>query len=433
MSLNNSFRLIGRVASSVAPCLRDWTLALLFLGIAADALCMGLARLNEARALAANDLNAANKAVSLAPSDPEAYRNRAVVLLKQARGDEAVRDAERAVQLNPRDYALWVDLANALQHRGDDAIDAYREATRLAPRYPDVRWSFGKYLLHTGRTTDAFAEFRQGSTNSPKLFLEAAELAWAASNGDAQFVVEAANPRTNKERCALSAFLLRHGKTQEATAILRGVQFLTEQDRLSLVIELITSERFNDAQIIWLSGRSNQVDGTIEGRITDGGFEHPVLVDDAGFGWQFQQHEKRVTATLDLQNPRAGTQSLRLDWKGESAPATPLVDQLVLVNPGSRYQLTFTARAGQLITGGLPFVEVRQATGNVTQSVQTGASLARSQTIAGSGGWQEYSVDFKTGNARAIYIVIRRESCTEQLCPIFGSAWFDDFNLTRLF
>jgi len=433
VSLNNSFRRIWRVAASVAPYLRDWTLALLFLGIAADALCTGLARLNEARAMAANDLNAANKAVFLAPTDPEAYRSRAAVLLKHSRVDQAVRDAERAVRLNPRDYALWVDLANALQQRGDDATHAYREATRLAPEYPDVRWSFGKYLLHIGRTKDAFAEFRQGSTNSPELFLQAAELAWAASNGDAQFVVQAANPRTNKEWCALSAFLVRHGKTQEATANLRGVQCLTEQDRVSLVVELIASEHFKDAQIIWLSGRSNQVDDAVEGRITDGGFDHPVLVDDAGFGWQFQQHEKSITATLDLQNPRAGTQSLRLDWKGESVPETPVVDQLVLVNPGSRYQLTFTARAGQLITGGLPYVEVRQATGNVTQSVKTGAALARSQPIAGSSGWQEYSVDFETGNAEAIYIVIRRESCPEQLCPIFGSAWFDDFNLTRLF
>lgn len=435
MSINNSFRRIGRFISRLGPTLRDCSFAVLFLIISADALCAGLARLNVARATATNDLDAANKAVTLAPLDPEAYRNRAAVLLKHEQTEQAVRDAKHAVQLNARNYALWRELANVFERRGEifEALDAYREATRLAPGYPDVRWSFGECLLKAGRTNDAFAEFRRASTNRAELFLRSADLAWKAAAGDAQFVIQATNPRTSKERHALSAFLFQHGKTEEATTVLRAIDFLNEQDRLSLVVEFITAGRFKDAQIIWFIGRSNLPGSTIEGQLNDGGFEHPAIVDEAGFGWQFKHHEQSVTATLDVQNPRAGTQSLRLDWKGQSAPALPLVHQLVLVDPESRYQLRFAVRRDRLVTAGSPFIEVLQATGNVTQSAETGALLGLSEAIHnGSGGWREYTVDFETGRAQAVYIVIRRENCREQLCPIFGAAWFDDFRLTKL-
>lgn len=417
--------------SRVGARLRNCIGAFFLLIVSADALCAGLARLNEARAMATNDLDAANKAVTLAPSDPEAYRSRAAVLSRHERTDEALRDAKQAAQLNPRDYVLWQDLGNILEQRGEvfAAIDAYREAAQLAPAYPEVRWSLGECLLKAGQTNDAFAEFRRANNNNAELFLRAADLAWNAAAGDARFVIQATSPRTSKERYALSAFLFQHGKTQEATTVLRAIDFLPEPDRLSLVVELITAERFKDAQVIWSAGRSNQPSG----ELNDGGFENPVIVDDAGFGWQFQQHELSVTATLDAQNPRDGKQSLRLDWKGQSAPPLPLVDQLVVVNSGSRYQLRFAVRSEQLVTGGSPFIEIIQATGNVTQSVQTGASLGRSASIPnGSSSWQEYTVDFETGKSQAVYIVIRRENCREQLCPIFGSVWFDDFKLTEL-
>jgi tetratricopeptide (TPR) repeat protein len=427
VSINNSFKRIGCFLSRVGPTLRDSIFAFLFLITAADALCAGLGRLNEARATAANDLDAANKAVLFAPTDPVSYRTRAAVLLKQGRADEAVGDAKRAVQLSPRDYALWENLANALQRRGDisESIDAYREATRLAPEYSEVRWSFGECLLKVGRTNDAFAEFRRASTKRTELFLRSADLAWEVGAGDARFVIQATNPRTNKERYALSAFLFHRGKTQEATAVLRAIDTLTEQDRLAFVVELITAGRFRDAQLIW----SN----SIGGQINDGGFEHSAIVDDGGFGWQFQRYEQSFTATLDVQNPRAGTKSLRLDWKGQSAPALPLVNQLVLVDPESRYQLRFAVRSDRLVTAGSPVIEVLQATGNVTQSVERGALLGRSEAIHNaSSGWQEYKVDFETGKAQAVFIVVCRENCREQLCPIFGSAWFDDFQLTKL-
>jgi tetratricopeptide (TPR) repeat protein len=337
--------------------------------------------------------------------------------------------------LSARDYALWRDLANALERSGaiSEAIDAYREATRLAPEYADVRWSFGECLLKAGRTNDAFAEFRRASTNRAELFLQSADLAWKAGAGDAQFVVQAANPRTTRERYTLSAFLFQHGKTEEATMVLRAIDSLNEQDRLSLVVELIAAERFKDAQVIWSIGQSNHPGNTIEGQINDGGFEHSAIVDDAGFRWQFQQRDRSVTATLDAQNPGGGRQSLRLDWKGQSDPALPLVNQLVLVDPESRYQLRFAARSEQLVTAGSPVIEVLQATGNLTQSLETGALLRRSEAIHNaSSSWQKYTVDFETGKAQAVYIVIRRENCREQLCPIYGSAWFDDFTLTQL-
>jgi Tetratricopeptide repeat len=411
-------------------------LAFLSLWSASQCLSFGMARLYEARAVAGDDLSAANEAVLAAPEDPEAYRVRAGVLLGQQRLGEAITDLKQAVALAPLNYQTWVELGDARKRQGDTraALAAYSQATRLAPRYAHPHWLLGNCLLKAGRPAEAFVELRRGTMNNPALYFELIELAWSTSGGDPQFVLGVSHPQTTQERLALSAFFFRRGKTDAANALVREIDHISEDDRLSLLSELIASRRFADAREIWLQQRPSGTDRDGAEQMTDGGFENEVIIDDPGFGWQFQQHEKTVSAILDRRDPRRGAQSLRLNWKGQSDPSTPLFDQLVLVKPASRYRLRFAVRVAGLTTGGLPFVAVVEAMGNVTQSAEAGRVVARSQPIRPEVlSWQEYSVEFATGAAtRAVYILVRRENCADQPCPIFGDAWFDDFNLMTL-
>ena len=59
--------------------------------------------------------------------------------------------------------------------------------------------------------------------------------------------------------------------------------------------------------------------------------------------------------------------------------------------------------------------------------------LVRNQPPTGDNDWQRISIPFKTGaKSEAIVIRINRASCGDNaVCPIFGTVWYDDFDLKR--
>jgi hypothetical protein len=67
---------------------------------------------------------------------------------------------------------------------------------------------------------------------------------------------------------------------------------------------------------------------------------------------------------------------------------------------------------------------------DATDSAQLAVS---DQAPNGTTDWQRVSVSFKTGvKTEAIALKITHESCQtdKEVCPIFGTTWYDDFNLT---
>ncbi|MBA2338845.1 MAG: carbohydrate binding domain-containing protein, partial [Pyrinomonadaceae bacterium] len=121
-----------------------------------------------------------------------------------------------------------------------------------------------------------------------------------------------------------------------------------------------------------------------------------------------------------------GNRSLRIDWTGEAPQAFPLITQTVLVEPATRYRLSFAARARDVVTGGPPLVIVVDATSN--QELTKSKPLPQDTTP-----WQDYSSDFTTSrSASAIIISVQRQTCTSGQCPIFGHTWLDDISLQKL-
>src|SRR4029450_555089 len=63
----------------------------------------GLSRILGRFSVGANSLAAANEAVTLAPSDPEAHQARSILLNQIGQTAEAVQEMELAVTLRPQD------------------------------------------------------------------------------------------------------------------------------------------------------------------------------------------------------------------------------------------------------------------------------------------------------------------------------------------
>jgi hypothetical protein len=311
---------------------------------------MGLSRRTASYASAKNLLPAADEAVRLSPTDPEAHYLRASMLTSIGETSEGVREYEQAVSFRPLDYVLWLSLGSARDEAGDTegALLAFREAVRLAPAYAEPRWQLGNLLLRMNQREEAFTELRRATMSEPTLLPNFIDLVWNATSGDTTTLERVIHPETDSWKLALARFLLKRGKTGEALALYRAAGEASAEDRLSLLRELLAAKQFAAAYEVWKSRRveGGEKSASAEGGggstlITDGGFEGGTKVNEPGFGWQLISGQQAVRASLDQGSPRGGAKSLLLDWAGGVDAATPVLSQLVLVEAGARYRLRF--------------------------------------------------------------------------------------------
>lgn len=377
-------------------------------------------------ALHARDMKAAELAVLLTPADPEGRFARASLLEDAGDFAGSARAYEEAASMRPRDYVLWLGLGKVRERSGDaeGALSAFREAARLAPFYAQPRWHLGQALLRAGRDEEAFAELRRAAESDPSLYPNMLRAIWYAAGKEPSALARAAQPRTPEQTLAVVRFLVTEGAGAEGVRLLResGAR-LSDDARGRLVSELIEAEDFADAYEIWSEGRTSA-----RGTLADGGFEGGGRLDEGqGFGWRFAREAQGVRLSLDADSPREGAHSLKVEYAGASDPAAPAVSQLVPVEPGARYRLTFSARTKELVTGGSPFVQVVDA-------AKSGAALASSAPLSPAlTNWQDFSVEFDAPRGvGAVRVLLRRQPCASSPCPAFGSVWLDAFELRRL-
>ncbi|MBC8030755.1 MAG: tetratricopeptide repeat protein [Pyrinomonadaceae bacterium] len=389
----------------------------------------GLSIFVTSYAAATNQLDAADRAVRFGPSSSEAHYLRARLLSDNSLRTEAIRAYEQAAALRPRDYVLWLELGRARDQVNDveGALAAFRESMRLAPFYAQPHWQLGNTLLRSGRRDEALAELRRAAASNPTLLPSAIGLAWGVLNKDPRAVEKALQPGDPAAHLALATFFARHGKAAEAINHVRAAGDLSNEQRRTLLNELLATRNFSEAYTVWSSGRKA---GNPEGlsAIANAGFEETISLDDRGFGWQVGIDPETVQTTLDPSAPHSGSYSLRLDWSGDSDPLAPIVSQLVLVEPNTRYRLSFAARTHELLTIGLPVVAIADPSSDNQVILQQSDSFSR-----GTSGWQSYAVEFATpGTTRAVRIVIRRQKCETVPCAAIGHAWVDGFSLEKL-
>ncbi|WP_143435278.1 tetratricopeptide repeat protein [Henriciella aquimarina] len=76
-----------------------------------------------------------DRVIAIQPEYAEAYNRRASVFLREDKYDEALRDVNKALELEPRHFAAWTGLGRVLEELGarDEALEAYREALKIHP------------------------------------------------------------------------------------------------------------------------------------------------------------------------------------------------------------------------------------------------------------------------------------------------------------
>ena len=410
-------------------------MALVVAGISLSIFCLlmaaraGFSRLYSNYALNVVRMDVADAAVALSPSDPESHLARAILLKGESRLDEAILEYEQSAALRPKDYVLWLELGIARDQAEDEegAISAFKEAIALAPSYAEPRWQLGNVLLRGGRMDEGFQEMRRAAESNHSFLPQLIDLAWNLYRADVSSVEQAIKPQTDASRLALARFAARQGKAADGARIFRAIENISEEDRRAFLNDLLAAKEFNIAHEVWLSGAGRDASHSETG-FTDGGFEGQIKLDEPGFGWQIDKNPQALKLSLDTAQPHNGSKSLRLDWSGDSNPASNIIMQTVLVEPNARYRLRFASRSEELVTGGLPLLVVLDA--NARDATPLAGSDALSEKSAP---WQERSFEFVTGKeTRAVLVALRRQSCSGGPCPIFGRLWLDDFSLQKL-
>jgi hypothetical protein len=383
----------------------------------------GFASLLYTYAARTNQLIAANAAVGLSPRDPEAHYIRGATLEASDDLPAATNEYAEAVSLRPVDYVLWLSLAHGRELSGDTsgASAAASEAVRLAPYYAQPHWQLGNLLVRAGRQNQGFAELRLAAAKNPSLLPSIIDLAWQLSHGSAEYVQQAIQPNTPEADRVLAEYFAKRGKVSEAIELIRAAGSAAEDYRRQYLNELISAKRFEDAYSLWLIAHPADPDGSIT--TNNSGFEQESDLDEPGFGWRAKK-VPGVLLSLDSENPREGKSSLRIEFKGESEPGLPIITQLVNLQRHAHYQLHFSVRTEEIISGGLPGVTILDA--------ESGQVLSQSGSFPlASNGWRDYVVDFTVPPTTPTIQIVLQRRCTSSPCPIYGRLWLDDFALQK--
>lgn len=375
----------------------------------------------------------ARMAARWAPGDPFTHWRLATLeqkIFSASNLADAVREFQLAVTLSPNDYRYWMELGRALEASGDTVggEKALRRAVELAPAYSYPRWYYGNLLLRAGKLDEAFAQLAWAAGADPLMRAPVFNLAWQVFHGDADKIAKAACS-TAPVRMEFATYLVRQNKVDEATRLWRTI---TSADRKAngeltqgFVNVLDQSRRFS-ALLEVLQQNEPGGDGPVREQFWNGSFERDIEPTKAmTFYWVFgSSAQARVTRDTVAHD---GQGSLRIVFTARNKLDAIPVAQTVVVDPGAQYNVEFYVRTENLNSGATPLVSIVDATTNV-------ALVSSPAAPTGTNNWQRITVDFKTEpKCEGVIVNISRGTCGEdQLCPIYGTIWYDDFRLQRV-
>jgi hypothetical protein len=280
-------------------------------------------------------------------------------------------------------------------------------------------------LLREGKFEEAFPHLFRAANANPQLWPQVLNLAWQAYDGDVNRIANEAC-KDPAVRITFAIYLVGVKKYDDAV---RLWQALPPQQRADLAASgrdlrkaLFDAKQFRAALEITKDLESGSALKPDE--VSNGSLEQPVAIPVIkAFGWSIGTGVQAQTSISDIGH--SGHHSLRIIFNATSKIDRINAWQTIAVQPNTRYHFECYARTERLNTASTPIIVVADAA--------DGQPLATSVPLpTGSSDWQKLSFDFTTKNSDGITISVSRAACTVgDVCPIFGTVWYDDFNLQR--
>ena len=374
----------------------------------------------------------ARMATRWAPGDPLTHWRLASFEEKVFSADnlaDAAREYQMAVALSPNDYRYWMELGRALEANGDSesAEKALRRAVELAPAYSHPRWSLGNLLLREGKVDESFQQLGRAAEADDEIRPHVFGLAFRVLGGDLDVIAKIACP-TALGRAQFAIFLARLRRFDDAVRMWSTISPADRQEQKARGEELrqvLTEAKQFRASVALMREIDPNASLPSPGQFSNGGFESDLAPTSAtGFDWIFSSRPP-VQISIDSR-AHTGHGSLRIIFKEpRSLDLIPLL-QTVLVEPDTQYRVECYVRTEDLNSVSTPVVVISDTIGSAT--------LGASPPLpTGTSDWQRITFDIKTKpNSDGVIIRFFRPPCEEKICPIFGTVWYDDFNLQRI-
>jgi len=342
---------------------------------------------------------------------------------------ETVREFEFAVRLSPNDFRYWDELGRAFEMSGDGAAaeKALQRSVDLAPAYYYPRWHLGNLLLREGKLEQAFPHLFRAAGANDELWPQVFNLAWQAYDQDADRIANDAG-KESSVRAMFSIYLVGVKRFDDAVRLWKT---LTPWERSQLTARgqalrkaLIEAKQFRAA---WEITRDVEADdsGIPEPeKILNGGFENAIALPTASFfGWTIG-----TTGQAEMSIDDSGhdsMHSLQIVFNAPNRLDRVNASQTLVVQPNTQYRLEYFVKTEKVNSASPPVLVVLDSS--------DGNPLAISEAApTGTTGWKKITLDFKTKNSDGITIFIGRLPCSVgDICPLFGTTWYDDFVLQR--
>jgi hypothetical protein len=381
--------------------------------------------------VAEGGIEMARMAVRWAPGDPLTHWRLGSFEEKTFSAENmaaAVNEYQTAVRLSPNDYRYWAELGHALEASGDtqSGEKALRRAVELAPAYSHPRWYFGNLLLREGKFEEAFEQLGHAAESDNQMRWQVFDLAMRVFNGDINEIARVAcvSPAA---RMQFAVYLVAAKRFDEAMRMWGAVSPADRraQGELSKELEqsLLQAKQFHSVLAV-MGDLEPSANVPQPNQFWNGGLEGELKLSGANtFNWVI---ESRASVQIGVDShAHSGQQSLRLLFKVPRTLDKIPVTQTIVVDPGAQYHFECYMRTEDMISATTPVVAILDA-------VDSSALGVSKPVPTGTHDWQLIAFDF-TPKHDGITVGFYRGSCAEgEICPIFGTVWYDDFNLRRI-
>ncbi len=344
----------------------------------------------------------------------------------------AISYYHRALAIDPRSAAFWMDLAGAYEMAEEPARarEAFETAKAVYPISGEAAWRYGNFLLRQGQLSEAFAEIRRAVTGDPKLATLAISRCWRSSR-DIERILDQVLPHQPPVYLAAIDYLVAEHEADAALMVWKRLLDLQPSFELrrafSLLNELIERERVDDAKRVWQQAlgvagwtQPELLPGSL---VWDGGFEGPIA--KGGFGWR----EKEIAGAafeFDTETRHAGARSLRITFDGTANVDFDNLFQFVPVEPGGRYRFAAYLRIEELSTdSGIRF--------SISDALRPGDLSLLTPNLVGTQPWALDEADFTAGpRTRLVKIGLRRLPSSKLDNKLRGTVWVDEVSLVPI-
>ena len=364
------------------------------------------------------------RAVMLAPEDAGYHHLLGRYLFFTGQNTTAALEHyRRATELNPRIAAVWLDLAQAYQARGESSSwqQALARALAIDSHTPDVAWQAGQQQLAAGQTLLALRQFQVVIAHDSTTARTAIDLAWRATH-DPKLLLQEAIPVAANSRLQFLNYMIEHRERAGAALAWSEIVNLNQRFAPELAVPyvdflLTSNDDAGGALAVWqfLQSLDPQFSTfTQSGGIVNAGFEQPVL--SAGLDWR-STPPAGVSATIDVNNAYKGTKSLAVVLDG-----TPIDDvgvfQYLVLRPSTNYEFSAYVRDESIAgVGGLRF----QISGQTSTPYYTSGQLPESDS------WEQVHGSFRTPKQPGAAIL--KIVCRPARQHLRGRFWIDELEL----